>query len=73
MKFKQWLLEDAQGSADSYGGDEVSPHDANLYDPVGHERRPIPHSEKANKVFGVKIRPKDKVKKLTPSFLRTKA
>jgi len=72
MKFKQWFWEDATGSADGYG-DEVESQDANLFDPAGHERKPVPTSKKANRVFGVKVRPADKRKKVLPSFVRTSA
>lgn len=70
MKFKQWFYEDSQQATGGYG-DDVDPMDNNLYDPEGHERRPVPDSPKANRIFGVKPRPKDKKKKLKKSFLRT--
>ena len=72
MKFKQWFLKDAQGSADGYG-DDLAPTDNGLYEPEGHERIPVPRSEKADKVFGVKVRPADKRKKPVKSFTRTSA
>lgn len=72
MKFKTWFHEDATQSVDGYG-DEVEPQDANLYDPTGSERRPVPRSVKADKLFGVKVRPADKQKKKLPSFVMTRA
>lgn len=70
MKFKQWFWEDATQSADGYG-DDLAPTDNGLYEPAGHERVPVPRSEKADKVFGVKVRPADKRKKSVKSFVIT--